>query len=397
MKLRALVLLLTCLVTAVPAATLSERTYKKLSQIQELMGENKYREAQKRIEVLLPRVRKHRYEYAVVMQTYGYLHAAMNRYRKAVEAFEAALATETLPDEVQQNLRYNLAQLYAAIPDWRGAARAYEQWLATASNPSAESYAFGATIYAQLKNYAKAIPKIRKAIALAKKPRENWYQLLLAMYYERKQYRQAVGVLETMVALWPDRERYWKQLSGVHYSLGHTRKALAVMALTYRRGFLDTEKELMNLVNLYLLEKIPYKAARLMEKEMKAGRIRATGRHLQKLGEAWMLARETDAALEKLRAAAEVQEKGVLYLRLAQLYLDKEQWKKAAEAARRAIELGGLKHPGDAWLIAGMAYHELGKRKAALDAFRRASRDRKARRQARQWLNYLREEARQTG
>lgn len=42
---------------------------------------------------------------------------------------------------------------------------------------------------------------------------------------------------------------------------------------------------------------------------MKAGRIARTGKNLQKLGEAWMRAKETDEALRELQAAAQEQQR----------------------------------------------------------------------------------------
>ncbi len=372
------------------AATLSERTYKRLTTIQELMGENKYKEALKRLDALLPRVRKNGYEYAMVMQTYGFAYAAQERYKKAIKAFNAALNTETLPDQVQQSMRYNLAQLYAAANDWKSSARAYEKWLTTAEKPSADSYAFGATIYAQLKDYNKAIPKIRKAISLATKPRENWHQLLLSMLYQKKHYAEAAKVLETMVAYWPEKKQYWNQLSGVYFTLKKSRRALAVLELAHKQGFLKKERELMNLVNMYLLQGIPYKAAKILDAEMKAGRISRTGKNLQKLGEAWMRARETDAALRELQAAADAQEKGILYLRLAQLYTDKENWKKVIEFSNKALAAGGLKNPGDAYMLKGMALYERGKKQSALATFSKALKYKKSKRQAGQWISHIR-------
>lgn len=391
-RLLVLLLLMSLMVGSLQAATLSERTYKRLTVIHELMGESKYDEALKRLAALLPKVKRKDYEYATVMQTYGFAYASKNQYRKAADAFEKALQKNVLPEQVQQNMRYNLAQLYAAIPDWKASAKAYEQWLAKAESPSAQSYAFGATIYAQLKQYDKAISKIRKAISLAKKPRENWYQLLLSMYYQKRMYAKAADVLESMVALWPDKERYWKQLSGVYFTLKKSRKALSALALAYRKGFLDTERELMNLVNLYLLQNIPYKAAKIMQKEMDAGRISRTGKHLQKLGEAWMRARENDEALDKLMAAAEAQKKGVLFIRLAQIFTDKESWKKVIEMADQALAAGDLKNPGDAYLLKGMAQYELGRKTKALNTFSRALKYKKSKRQASQWINHIRNE-----
>ena len=388
--LRALFLLLLLLMASQAfTATLSERTYKRLTAIHELMGENKYSEALKRLDDLLPRVRKHKYEYATIIQTYGFAYAAQDKYRKAIKAFNEALNTEALPDQVQQSMRYNLAQLYAAVPDWKSAARAYEQWLASAEKPSADSYAFGATIYAQLKQYGKAIPKIRKAISMTSKPRGNWYQLLLSMLYQKKQYAEAANVLESMVAFWPEKKQYWKQLSGVYFTLKKNRRSLAVLELAHKQGFLEKERELMNLVNMYLLQNIPYKAARILEKEMKAGRIARTGKNLQKLGEAWMRAKETDEALRDLQAAAQEQQKGVLFLRLAQLYTDKENWSKVIELTNKALSAGGLKHPGDAFMLRGMAQYETGKRQAALMSFSKASKYTNSKHQANQWITHI--------
>jgi tetratricopeptide (TPR) repeat protein len=374
------------------AATLSERTYKRLTAIHELMGENKYREALKRLDELLPRVRKNKYEYATIMQTYGFAYAAQDQYKKAIKAFNEALNTEALPEQVQLSMRYNLSQLYAAANDWKSAAKAYEQWLALAEKPSADSYAFGATIYAQLKQYDKAIPKIRKAINLTTKPRENWYQLLLSMLYQKKKYADAAKVLETMVAYWPKKKQYWNQLSGVYFTLKKSRRALAVLELAHKQGMLVKERELMNLVNMYLLQGIPYKAAKILEAEIKAGRIARTGKTLQKLGEAWMRAKETDEALRELQAAADAQEKGVLFLRLAQLYMDKENWKKVVELSNKALAAGGLKNPGDAYLLKGMALYETGKKKSAIATFSKALKYGKSKRQASQWITHIKTE-----
>ncbi len=389
---RALFLLVLLMGSQAFAATLSERTYKRLTAIHELMGESKYKEALKRLDELLPRVRKNNYEYATIMQTYGFAYAAQDKYKQAIKAFNEALKTEALPDRVQFSMRYNLAQLYAAVPDWKAAARTYEQWLVAIEKPSADSYAFGATIYAQLKQYDKAIPKIKKAISLGKKPRENWYQLLLSMLYQKKDYAEAAQILETMVAFWPDRKQYWKQLSGVYFTLKKNRKSLAVLELSRKQGFLESERDLMNLVNMYLLQGIPYKAAKILEKEMNAGRIERTGKNLQKLGEAWMRAKETDEALRDLQAAAQAQKKGVLYLRLAQLYTDKENWGKVVELSGQALAAGGLKNPGDAYLLIGMAQYETGNKRSALASFSKALKYAKSKRQASQWIRHIKSE-----
>ncbi len=381
----------------VSAGALSETTYRRLEKIQALMAAERFGEAEKKLQSLAGRVREGGYEYAVVMQTWGYLHAAEGRYRKAVAAFRKALETGALPDEVVAALKYDLAQLYAGLEEWKQAARAYEAWLAETKNPSAESYAFGAMVYAQLERYGKAIGAIRKAISKAQRPREAWYQLLAALHYQRNDLKSMARVLEKMVTLWPGRARYWKQLAGVHHLLGRNRRALAVLALAYRQGFLNKESELLNLVELYLMQKIPYKAARILEREMAAGRIRRTGRNRQRLGEIWMQARETEAAIDALEAAARARKDGRLHLRLARLWYERERWAKVVHHARRARALGGLRNPGDAWLLEGMALYERGETAAARAAFERARAHSESRTQAAQWLAYLEQDGDEGG
>lgn len=374
------------------AATLSERTYKRLTVIHELMGENKFDEALKRLDSLIPRVRKNGYEYATVMQTLGFAYAAKEQYRKAVDAFQAALDANALPDAVQLSMRYNLAQLHAAIPDYKASAAAYEAWFKVAETPSADSFVFAATIYAQLNDYPKAIIKIRSAIEMSEKPRETWYQLLLAMYYQQKQYPEAAKVLETMVALFPEKAQYWKQLSGIYFQLKKDRKALAVMELANKKGYLTEERDLTNLVNMYLYQEIPYKGAVMLEQAIEAGSIPPTGKTLQKLGEAWMRAKENEKAMKYLTMAADEQQKGDLYLRISQLHVDKENWSAVIASADKAIATGNLQQPGKAHLLRGMAYYEQGKKQSAMAAFQKGLQYPKSKKQANQWIAHINSE-----
>ncbi len=371
------------------AGTLSERTYKRLTVIHQLIADSKYDEALKRLNSLLPKVKNKSYEYATVMQTFGFAYAAKDKPRKAVEAFSAALEKNALPDGVQLNMRYNIAQLYAVIPDYPAAAKAYEAWFKASASPSADTFVFAATVYAQLKQYKKAIEKIKTAISMADKPKESWYQLLVAMYFERKQYSEAAQVLETLVALKPKEKKYWKQLSNVYFTLKKNNKALSVMELANKRGFLTEEKELINLVNMYLYQSSPYKAAVLLESEIKKGRIQATGEHLHKLAEAWMRAQEDDEAITYMLKAADAKGSGKLYLKASQLYLEKEDWPKVLEITGKALETGNLDKVGTTHLVRGMAFYELARFDKARAEFKRSSRFPETRKQASQWLAHI--------
>lgn len=381
-----------CLLTAVntwAGGTLSERTYKRLTVIHQLIADSKYDEALERLDSLLPKVKNKAYEYATVMQTYGFAYAAKDNPRKAIESFSEALKQDALPDGVQLSMGYNIAQLYAAIPDYAGAAKAYEAWFKKAESPSADTFVFAATVYAQLNQYAKAIEKIKVAISMSEAPKESWYQLLVAMYFERKQYSEAAKVLEILVVLKPDDKKYWKQLSNVYFTLQRNTKALSVMELANKRGFLTEEKELMNLVNLYLYQSSPYKAAMLLESEINKGRIPATGENLHKLAEAWMRAQEDDEAISYMLKAAEAQASGKLFLKASQLYLEKEDWPRVIEITGKALNTDNLDKVGTAHLVRGMAFYELGQLDKARTEFRESSRFPESQKQASQWMAHI--------
>ena len=79
------------------SALLSEQTYKRLSAIHELMGEEKYEEALSKLDALAPTVSKRKYENAVVQQTYGYVYVARDEPRKAIAAFRECLSGSAMP------------------------------------------------------------------------------------------------------------------------------------------------------------------------------------------------------------------------------------------------------------------------------------------------------------
>ena len=92
-------LLLSLLLASVASAqTLSELTYKRLSKIHELMGEEKYSDALQRLDKLQDSVKRNDYEHAMVLQTYGYIWAQRGNYSKAASYFRKAIDLKALPE-----------------------------------------------------------------------------------------------------------------------------------------------------------------------------------------------------------------------------------------------------------------------------------------------------------
>ena len=372
-----------------PGGTLSPQTYQRLEAIHDLIDAGKTGAALEALNKLLPAVGQRRYERAVVLQNLAHVQASRDRYRAAIKAFEQSLSLQALPETAQQHMRYNLAQLYQATDQPDRAVTVLEQWFEHADSPPADAWLLLGHTHAELGNYRKAIPAMEKAIQLADIPHADWYENLLAMHYELQAYRECAALLERMIRQFPDNDAYWRQLSGIYMTMDRPARALAVMELVWRRGRLAKEADLLQLARLYLYQEIPYKAARLLEDAMQAKRVSKSGENLSLLATAWALAQERDKAIRSYRLTAQASTAADADFTLAQLYLEDERWNEAARALVRALEKPGLKTPGTAWLLLGIARYELEATASAREAFSKAAGFADSRKPARQWLEHL--------
>lgn len=371
--------------------SMTEFTYRRLSRIQEDLGEGKLDEAIADARKLRERVEgRNKYEAALVYQTEAFAWSSKENYREAIKAFEAALALDALPQEPYEQMLQNVGQLYYAEDNYDQAIRYINRYLdETCSKPSADTYILLAGAYVEKKQYSRALPHVNKAIALKKtKVPESWYQLKLAIHYEQRQFKQASQVLVDLIAQYPIKEDYWKQLSGVFLEMKDDPESLAVLALAERQGFLDTGKEVENLANVYMFLDIPYKGAEVLEKGLQRGLLDRDLDTLEKLGSAWQLARENDKALEVLTEAAPKASDGRIWYKLGQIHVDDENWEAAESALRKALS-AGIDDKGETNLLVGVSAWNQGKIDTAREFFRAAGNFRATRDQARAWLAHV--------
>lgn len=370
--------------------TLSESAYRQLERIHELIAKDRNTEAMERLGAMMERSGND-YEKAIVYQTAAFVHVSQNNYKAAIKAFETAVQLDALPQQPYEQMMFNLAQLYFQDNQTEKAAALLERYFAEATiAPPADAHILLASVYADRKRYRDALPQVDQAIAMAKEPKESWLQLKLALHYELKQFPQCAEVLVQLVQLAPQKEDYWKQLSSVFFEIKRDRESLAVLALAERQGYLDTEGEIRNLANVYLLLEIPYKAAAILQQGLDRKVLKADEKTLSLLGDAWTMAREYDKAEPVLKRAASVADKGDIYFRLGQIYIEDERWKPALEMLEKAQAKGGLKKPGEAAFLEGVAAFNAGNRARAVDALLRAMNHDDSRNNAAQWLGHVR-------
>lgn len=374
-------------------STVSPWLYKQLSKTEKLIASQSYVEAQRKLLKMLEDVEKGSYGEATVLRSLSSVYALQEQYAKAADALSRCLALGVLPAAQEQHAVLNLGQLYMAMEQYQKAVKVLEPWLAKNPKPDTQVYVLMANAYAQLKQYRKALPYIKKAIQSSKKPVESWYQLNLALYYELEDYASAGRLLEKMMRYFPDKKEYWDQASSVYQQSKQYKKAVTIKHLAYKKGYIEKERDLLGMINLFLYVDAPYRAAKIMKKEMNQGRIKSNSKNWEMLANAWTQAREFDRAVTALETASKMHEKGKLYQQLGRIYVEQEKWAKAIGALSKALDKGGLDQPGNTYILLGMSHYELKQTSKARRAFNNASNYAKTKKAANQWLNYIKNDA----
>lgn len=367
---------------------LTERTYKALVSAQELIAEDKFSEAETKLNALLGRVKAQSYEMAVVQQTLGFLHSSQTQYKKAATFFQSALDSEALPEKVSHNLRYNLAQLLLAEEQYKKGLTMLETWLKVEASPPNSAYVLLASAYYRVKNFKQVIKHISTAIKNDKTAKESWYQLLLSAHLELKQFKSAIKVLETLITLYPYKENYWKQLTALYLQQNKEFTALAVRMLAQRLELGDG-KTLIQLANMYRYLNIPYKSAQLLSDAIEKGQIVADLDNLTRLADSWLAAREMEKAVTVLQQAAALDDSGESDLKQGRVLVGIEQWQQAVQPLTQSLQKLSGDKKGAASLLLGMVHFYLDDLAAAKTMFTQAVAFEDERNQAGQWLRHI--------
>lgn len=371
----------------VHADSVTTKTYNALTDAQELMGENDIDGALNTLTELLSEVKEDSLDRALTLQMLGYAEMAAERFDDAIKHLKESLALNKLPEQVKYNVGYMVAQLHAAQGEFDQALDFAAEWFETLESPSAAQMMFMANIYAQTKRYKEAVPYAERALASSDSPRESWFQLLTAAHFELKSFGSAANVLQRMIAIWADKPGYWEQLASVYVLMEDEPRALATLRLAWLKGVLEKEASIKSMVQLCVARGIPEHAARLIEAGFEKTLLPRNESYVRMLANAWVSAREQDAAVAAYTELAEMEQKGDPMLRVANLHVEQGDWSAAESALATAVDMG-LEEPGKAWLLLGIALAEQEKFKESFSALRKARSFDNTRRQAARWLGY---------
>jgi tetratricopeptide (TPR) repeat protein len=368
--------------------SMSESVYRGVENATDLISKQKYAEAIEKLTRMAESGGD--YEKAIVYYNLGYAHNAKGDTAGAAKAFARALSFNALPQAQHDQLQYNLGQLYIVSGDVDEGIRTLQTYVSESCSPvSAQAHIFLANALSTRKRFQEALPQIEQGIAKAKAPKESWLQLKLAIAYEIKDYKACAQTLVQLIGIAPVKQEYWKQLSSMFYEMKQDTEALAVLALAERQGFIDKPNERRNLYNIYMMLDLPYKAGVLLQDSIDKGKLPADEKNLESLADAWLNSRELPKAEAALKKLASTSGRGEHFYKLGGMYGDDERWKESKEMLERALQKGGLKHMGEAWMRLAVACYNLKDLNGAQVALRKASDFDESRKQASEWLRHL--------
>lgn len=369
------------------AATLSEKVFRKLTEIYELREADQNSEALRETDSLLGR-RLSDHERAQILLLKADLLLGMERYPDAVAPMEAALATGAVPETRLDQIRYNLGQLYSQIGRYREAIRILETWIREAQSVPSNAYFVLAACHLELNGLQQARRYADLGRAESDLLSYSQYQFIASIYAQQSDWPALQKLLEEALQAHPDKTEFWRQLAQVHMERDREPQALAVMRVAHAKGLLERGDDLVRMAQLMRLQNAPWLAANVMEDGLQRKVIEPTSRNWLLLGNSWMAAREYERAYPPLTRAAEMTKKPRDWLRLARLYAQNAGW----DGCLKSADAGLLASPDDSGpfqLLRGICFYEEGDFEDALEAFAKARKSRTSAAEAKGWIQFI--------
>ena len=371
----------------VPA--LREKVYSQLARAQKLADDGDAKAGLEALDSIQERSSSmNSYEIAMMHNFYGFIYYNENDLDKAIASFEKVVNEDAIPETLRVSTTFSLAQLAMANSDYEKVIKYLAQWDAINDKPKTDAYyVLKSQAYYQLKDYQKGIENINLAIAEAdskgEMPKENWLILQRAMYYSLNQSDKVVEVLERLVKLY-NKPEYWVQLGGMYGETGAEKKQLAILEAAYQQGFMKSKSDLRQLSQVYLYNGLAFKAAKVMSKAMQDGVAEKSAKNYAFVAEAMVQAKEDEKSLQYFAKAADLVTHGQYDQRIAEVSINLEKYEEAADAARKALDKGGLEFESNVYVALGMAQYNLQNFDASILAFEQAEKHKKSQRLAEQ-------------
>ena len=321
-----------------------------------------------------------------------------------------------IPYDLLDGVYFLIGQIYFIIEEYENSLPYFNEWYIQQDNPASHNLIFIANAYyyagnlddisiAKITKYNRfAIKLINRSISIEKFKgnigKESWYLFLRTLHGNFEEDEQVLEITEFLVTNWL-KKVYFIELSGLyakeagkeHLSTEDISKfemkQMVAMELAHRQGVLTKGRELESMAQMFLYHDIPYKSAKTIAASLESGASDKNYKNYNLLSVAYIKGQDRGKAIEPLNYASALSDDGNLYMRLANLHLQLDQYDNAVDAIERAISKGGLRRPDLARFLQGQAYIYIQQFDLSRNAFREAAKDERTQKNANTWLQYI--------
>jgi tetratricopeptide (TPR) repeat protein len=264
-----------------------------------------------------------------------------------------------------------------------------DRYLTESKSNDPKAYALRGNSLYRLDKFQDAIVALKQAIVPGKETDKAVLDMLTASYFETNQMGEAAALAEAQAAKHPDDKRAQLDLAVIYVNADQTDKAAAVFERLRASGKLtdssDYEQGAKILSQISGREK---DAAAFISEGLDKGILKPSAQVYSLLGQAYYYAEQMPQAITAWEKGAGLSKDGELYLNLAKANAEEERFAAAKAAAQQGLAKG-VKHPGDAWTVIGIAERGLGNKAGEIAAYREAAKDPNTRDKANKMLKAL--------
>jgi len=313
-----------------------------------------------------------KYAQGLALQVLANVKFNQQDYKGAIEDYKKLIELNSLPNDGHFDSMFNLANAYVADEQYQAGLDTIKMWRDQGKRETADSYALEGNIYYRLEKYPEAIAAVKKAQSMTDKPKDSWNQILMASYQASGQSGQAAGVVEQQLAKDPNNKKLIHDAVVVYVNSNQYDKALALLDRQHNQGLLTDEADYKLAAQLYDQSEKPLQAAKLLKEGFDKGVVKPSYEMYKLLGDSYALGQDDKSAIDAYAKASPLAKDGYTDYVRGSLLLNNDRPKEAVESLKQGIAKGGLKKPGEAYILLGDAYNQFDDRTNAVAAWQKA-------------------------
>ncbi len=316
---------------------ISDRVGAYILRAEGLAGNKKYDQAIELLEYHYSKSAGGVGEKAQFARHLGLLYKQKNNLGKSLFYLQKALGFKALAYPQHLSALYNTAQIHVEKESYDKALELLKLWFSINETPFPQSYILLSHCYYAKNQLRLALKYVEKTISLAEKPKESWLSFAAAIYIKQKRLKKAQPHLERLTALYPSQAIHWRQLANVYLHLNKANQAFVTLDIANKMGHLKSKSDYLNLFSFYVERGMPYQGAKLLQKKIQQNLIPKEQKSLERLAEAFWLAREEKSALAYLKEASQTARRPSFFIDYGGRLLAREQWAEAERAFQKAL------------------------------------------------------------